>query len=271
MDFSPRVENESPPLRSTILGSFLRGRPRGTSQSHITVPEIQTESTSPRALSPGSLGHRRNLPAGGVQTTVSHNPHTNSPGLGLSHMLRRRRSAGTIATSPATATALIPIPAPAPAASQPQGPTHRIRMVPHIDSRRALRFDPITRDLREGDAPLRIGRFTDRSGLGLSAINAVGSNKLAFKSKVVSRAHAEVWADVGGKFFIKDTKSSSGTFLNHVRLSAAGDESKPFQIKDGDIVQLGVDYQGGAEDVYKSVKMRIELGREWQAAANAFK
>lgn len=147
--------------------------------------------------------------------------------------------------------------------------SHRIRLVPHLDSRRTLRFDPITRDLKDNDTPLRIGRFTDRSGIGLAAVNALNTNKLAFKSKVVSRAHAEIWAD-NGKFFIKDTKSSSGTFLNHLRLSPAGSESKPHQLKDGDIVQLGVDYQGGTEDIYKSVKIRIEVGREWQAAPNAF-
>lgn len=113
--------------------------------------------------------------------------------------------------------------------------------------------------------------------MGLAAANALSSNKLAFKSKVVSRAHAEIWVDGsqsglgGGKFYIKDTKSSSGTFLNHVRLSPANTESRPHQIKDGDILQLGVDYQGGTEDMYKSVKIRIEVGREWQAAANAFK
>jgi pSer/pThr/pTyr-binding forkhead associated (FHA) protein len=149
-------------------------------------------------------------------------------------------------------------------------PTHRIRLVPHLDSRRTLRFEPITRDLKDNDTPLRIGRFTDRSGIGLAAVNALNTNKLAFKSKVVSRAHAEIWAD-SGKFYIKDTKSSSGTFLNHLRLSPAGSESKPHQLKDGDIVQLGVDYQGGTEDIYKSVKIRIEAGREWQAAPNAFK
>lgn len=148
--------------------------------------------------------------------------------------------------------------------------THRIRLVPHLDSRRTLRFEPITRDLKDNDIPLRIGRFTDRSGIGLAAVNALNTNKLAFKSKVVSRAHAEIWAD-NSKFYIKDTKSSSGTFLNHLRLSPAGSESKPHQLKDGDIVQLGVDYQGGTEDIYKSVKIRIEVGREWQAAPNAFK
>jgi len=147
---------------------------------------------------------------------------------------------------------------------------HRIRLVPHLDSRRTLRFEPITRDLKDDDPPLRIGRFTDRAGAGLAAQNPLNSNKLAFKSKVVSRAHAEIWIE-SGKFFIKDTKSSSGTFLNHLRLAAAGHESKSFQLRDGDILQLGVDYQGGSEDIYKSVKIRVEVGREWQAAANAFK
>ena len=59
--------------------------------------------------------------------------------------------------------------------------------------------------------------------------------------------------------------------MNHVRLSPGNQESWPFQLKDGDILQLGVDYQGGAEDIYKSVKIRVEIGREWQASANAFK
>lgn len=107
--------------------------------------------------------------------------------------------------------------------------------------------------------------------MGIAALNAQNTNKLAFKSKVVSRAHAEVWCEAGGKFFIKDTKSSSGTFLNHMRLSAPNTESRAFALKDGDVLQLGVDYQGGTEEIYKCVKMRVEVGREWQAQANAFK
>ncbi|KAF7419212.1 hypothetical protein PC9H_001798 [Pleurotus ostreatus] len=286
---SPHIGTESPPLRTTILGSFLRGRPRNSSQSHINTDLARELSPSPPAQppSPGGTGHRRRPAAGGVQASASHNSASSSAGIGtgLSHMLRRRRSAGNIAT-PTTpnSTALPPAvahllgqpgisnatPAAAPSASNSNAPAHRIRLVPHLDSRRSLKFEAIGRDIREGDPPLRIGRFTDRTGLGLAAVNALGSNKLAFKSKVVSRAHAEIWAEQGGVFFIRDTKSSSGTFLNHIRLSPANSESRPFQIKDGDILQLGVDYQGGTEDIYKSVKIRIELGREWQSAANAF-
>ncbi|KAI0071678.1 SMAD/FHA domain-containing protein, partial [Panus rudis PR-1116 ss-1] len=200
-------------------------------------------------------------------------------------MLRRRRSAGALASSstpqvPAVAVARTAAAATtttnnnngtsAPVSAGALGPSHRIRLVPHLDSRRSLRFDPISRDVREGDAPLRIGRFTDRSGMGLAAANAMGSNKLAFKSKVVSRAHAEIWCEPGGKFYIKDTKSSSGTFLNHVRLSPANTESRPSELKDGDLLQLGVDYQGGTEDIYKCVKIKVEVNREWQAQANPF-
>ena len=193
-------------------------------------------------------------------------------------MLRRRRSASALASNatpqvPASvAVARTAAPATnAPPAAGPGPAQHRIRLVPHIDSRRSLRFDPICRDVREGDAALRIGRFTDRSGLGIAAANALGSNKLAFKSKVVSRAHAEIWVEAGGKFYIKDTKSSSGTFLNHVRLSPANTESRANELKDGDLLQLGVDYQGGTEDIYKCVKIRVEVGREWQAHSNPFK
>lgn len=292
MDISPHVSNpESPPLRSTVLGfgaSFLRGRPRATSQadnsqsapSHSNLqpdpgrelPSSQTRSHNGGLRAAGVQGNNSNS----VQASVSHNqagtasdsapPIATSTSLGLS-MLRRRRSAG--AANAVMSSALVSRPvAPAPSST---GAPHRIRLVPHLDSRRTLCFEAICRNVKEGDTPLRIGRFTDRSGSGLAAANTMNSNKLAFKSKVVSRAHAEIWVEAGGKFFIKDTKSSSGTFLNHMRLSPANTESKPHQIKDGDILQLGVDYQGGTEDMYKSVKIRIELGREWQAAANAFK
>src|SRR5258706_10963532 len=73
------------------------------------------------------------------------------------------------------------------------------------------------------------------------------------------------------QFFIKDTSSSSGTFLNHMRLSHAGVESRAFQLKDGDILQLGVDYQGGTEEIYRCVKIRVEMGRECQAQPQNFK
>ncbi|KAH7305119.1 hypothetical protein B0J17DRAFT_588619 [Rhizoctonia solani] len=149
------------------------------------------------------------------------------------------------------------------------GPSHRLRLVPHLDpSARTLHFEPIVRDVRSGGAVLRIGRFTDRVG---TTARQPDSTKIAFRSKVVSRAHAEIWCAPNGKFMIRDTRSSSGTFLNHTRLSAPNIESRPNELHDGDIVQLGVDYQGGTEEIYRCVKIRVEVGREWQREANEFK
>lgn len=56
--------------------------------------------------------------------------------------------------------------------------------------------------------------------------------------------------------------SSSGTFVNRARLSLAGVKSSAHEIKDGDIIQLGVDYQGGLEPMYRAVRMRLEVNRE---------
>ncbi|KAJ7621051.1 hypothetical protein FB45DRAFT_754438, partial [Roridomyces roridus] len=61
-----------------------------------------------------------------------------------------------------------------------------------------------------------------------------------FDSRVLSRQHAEVWEE-GDKIFIKDVKSSNGTFINGERLSAEGRESEPFELKSDDILEFGVD------------------------------
>ncbi|KAH9815496.1 hypothetical protein DFH28DRAFT_1082321 [Melampsora americana] len=144
---------------------------------------------------------------------------------------------------------------------------YSLRLVPHLDATRSLHFEPIERKIPSSTS-LKIGRFTDRS-LPNQEIN-LNDNRIAFKSKVVSRGHADIFTDQSGQFFIKDTKSSSGTFLNHIRLSAPGGESKPFPLRDGDVLQLGVDYQGGTEEIYRCVKMRVELNRGWQRTANNF-
>ncbi|XP_065178588.1 sarcolemmal membrane-associated protein-like isoform X2 [Sycon ciliatum] len=66
------------------------------------------------------------------------------------------------------------------------------------------------------------------------------TNNFIFDCKVLSRNHAVIWLE-DGQFFIKDTKSSNGTFVNSHRLSRTGEESAPVPLRDGDIVQFGVD------------------------------
>ena len=46
------------------------------------------------------------------------------------------------------------------------------------------------------------------------------------------------------QFYIKDTKSSNGTFVNDRRLSRSGEESAQYELKSGDIVQFGVNVEG---------------------------
>jgi pSer/pThr/pTyr-binding forkhead associated (FHA) protein len=62
-----------------------------------------------------------------------------------------------------------------------------------------------------------------------------------FDSKVLSRQHAEIWADRQGKVWIRDVKSSNGTFVNGTRLSQENRESEPHELQTGDHLELGID------------------------------
>ncbi|KAJ7594070.1 hypothetical protein C8J56DRAFT_427278 [Mycena floridula] len=83
---------------------------------------------------------------------------------------------------------------------------------------------------------VKIGRQTN-------AKTTPGERNGFFDSKVLSRQHAEVWEE-GNKIFLKDVKSSNGTFINGDRLSAEGVESEPYELKSDDIVEFGIDIVG---------------------------
>ncbi|ORX60269.1 SMAD/FHA domain-containing protein [Hesseltinella vesiculosa] len=130
-----------------------------------------------------------------------------------------------------------------------------IRLVPNLGTNtRCFVFDVIDRVL-EPNYKIKIGRYSERH---------VNSDRLSFKSKVVSRTHAEIWVDENKKVYLRDVGSSSGTFVNHVRQSPSNVASAPMELKDGDLIQLGVDYQGGWEQMYRAVKMRVEINRHQQ-------
>ncbi|CAD6910413.1 unnamed protein product, partial [Tilletia laevis] len=61
-----------------------------------------------------------------------------------------------------------------------------------------------------------------------------------FDSKVLSRTHAELWAE-NGKIYIRDLRSSNGTFINGKRLSPEGCESDAAEIKNEDLLEFGID------------------------------
>ncbi|XP_068604425.1 sarcolemma associated protein a [Brachionichthys hirsutus] len=84
------------------------------------------------------------------------------------------------------------------------------------------------------DEPVKIGRSVARC--------RPAQNNATFDCKVLSRNHALVWFDhKTSKFYLQDTKSSNGTFINSQRLSRGSEESPPCEVLSGDIIQFGVD------------------------------
>lgn len=56
-----------------------------------------------------------------------------------------------------------------------------------------------------------------------------------------------------------------------MRLSQPNMTSKLYTVKDGDIIQLGIDFRGGEEMIFRCVRIRIECNRSWQRQPNEFK
>lgn len=90
------------------------------------------------------------------------------------------------------------------------------------------------------EEPVKIGRAVAK--LRPCTDNAI------FDCKVLSRNHAAIWFE-DGKFYLKDTKSSNGTFVNNQRLSKGSEESAPKEIFSGDIIQFGVEIVESAKKV----------------------
>ena len=71
------------------------------------------------------------------------------------------------------------------------------------------------------DQAVKVGRSVARARP--SPTNAI------FDCKVLSRNHALLWYEQG-KFYLQDTKSSNGTFVNNQRLSKGSEESLPREV-----------------------------------------
>ncbi|KAJ7653772.1 SMAD/FHA domain-containing protein, partial [Mycena rosella] len=111
-------------------------------------------------------------------------------------------------------------------------------------------FFPPKRIALHPEIRVRIGRQLNQKATP-SAANGV------FESRVLSRQHAEAWIEEGDKIFIKDVKSSNGTFVNGERLSAEGVESLPFELRSDDILEFGIDIVGEhGEVVHRKVACR---------------
>ena len=100
---------------------------------------------------------------------------------------------------------------------------------------------------------LRIGRQTN-------AKTTPSQTNGYFDSKVLSRQHAEIWADRQGKIWLRDVKSSNGTFVNGTRLSAENRESEPHELREQDLLELGIDIVSEDQKtvVHHKVSARVE-------------
>ncbi|KAL2809174.1 hypothetical protein BJX63DRAFT_424015 [Aspergillus granulosus] len=93
-----------------------------------------------------------------------------------------------------------------------------------------------------------------------------------FDSKVLSRQHAEIWADRSGKIWIRDVKSSNGTFLNNQRLSPENRESDPHEIRENDTLELGIDIVSEDQKtiVHHKVSAKVEHAGIYGSVPNIF-
>ncbi|KAK4954884.1 hypothetical protein LTR10_007076 [Elasticomyces elasticus] len=189
--------------------------------------------------------------------------------LGPTPTNRRQSTTETTAVDPVTSTDM----ATSASSSTAKDSLPTIRFIPHVETRStrpSLLFTTMSRTLRTTTSIVRVGRYSERDNNNNSTTQSTSDFlPVGFKSKVVSRRHCEFWHS-NSQWYIRDVKSSSGTFLNHVRLSPPGQESRPFEVNDGDTVQLGIDFKGGEEVIFRCVKIRIECNRGWQKSLNAY-
>jgi pSer/pThr/pTyr-binding forkhead associated (FHA) protein len=89
--------------------------------------------------------------------------------------------------------------------------------------------------------------------IGRAKDGVESENSLQFSTRVVSRKHAEIIYRNG--LHIRDTGSSSGTFLNEQRLSSLMQESDLHELHSGDIIRLGDDciLNGGIFWLYSTI------------------
>ncbi|KAL8710062.1 MAG: hypothetical protein Q9220_005333 [cf. Caloplaca sp. 1 TL-2023] len=259
---TPPSQSESfPPFPTTQLPSATISE-----EQEPTQPTSPTDYSDEALLPPNPLfatlspvQSHQPIPGDGAGTSV-----VNTAIGGITRIMARHRtesrpeslqrsvSETTTSTMPATA-------APAPATNGHSHELPSIRLVPHQDpraNRPSLTFPPLARTLPSADSLIRVGRYSERDAVPNPPPNVPSAAPVGFKSKVVSRKHCEFWCK-DGQWFIRDVKSSSGTFLNHIRLSQPGVESRPFPVNDGDVVQLGIDFRGGEEMIFRCVKIRI--------------
>lgn len=223
--------------RSNSSSSIASNASSTSSNSTISASSVQTNGTSAGSSDAGSWATRKKPtrglwppgkaePATGLTTarpqavsSATSGP-TASSAISALHapMLPSQQLAN--GTAPANGTARNP--------AQPEAPAI-LHLLPMNGT-----FERKTISVPYYPDVLRIGRQTNQKTIP-TPLNGY------FDSKVLSRQHAEVWADRQGRIFIRDVKSSNGTFVNGMRLSQENKESEPRELREQDLLELGID------------------------------
>ncbi|KAJ5690080.1 E3 ubiquitin-protein ligase DMA2 [Penicillium macrosclerotiorum] len=276
------VESSTPPGPDSDQPALSRYTSAPTTSSHGLGVDTQTSSAdSSRSTPPNELiqsqSHAPSQPANAMARLRSLSAVQGRPPRNLGRITTP--DAPTSSPEPPSAGGDAPdvsgsTPVDAQSSSPPK-PKQKatIRFFPYQEtfqsSRPSLPFVPITRTLPSESCVIRVGRYSERDGIPIPNPVEPSDAPVGFKSKVVSRKHCE-FMYTNGQWHIKDVGSSSGTFLNHMRLSQPNMVSRLYSIKDGDIVQLGIDFRGGEEMIFRCVRIRIECNRSWQQQPNEF-
>ena len=220
--------------RQSSASSIASNSSTASSTSTISGTPAQTNGTS--AAEPGSWAARKKATRGLWP------PGKAEPATGLS--TARAQTANSATSGPSASLAISALHAPMlPPQPMANGTavTGGMRNQPPSELSAVLHLVPIngTFERKIITVPyypdvLKIGRQTNQKTIPTS------SNGY-FDSKVLSRQHAEVYADRQGRIFIRDVKSSNGTFVNAVRLSPENKESEPREVREQDVLELGID------------------------------
>ncbi|KAK2741297.1 hypothetical protein FQN55_008394 [Onygenales sp. PD_40] len=243
-----------------------------SSSSSRSTPSNDPEACPPTSRATDMVLHRNTTSREALvadQASLGNQSPVPSPSNSHNHTPENRSADSTHTTPKNTPEGEPSMSSPEP--KEPRSPTIKFYAYqdPHHNSRPSLPFTTTSRTLPLITSIIRVGRYSERDGVPIHNPTEPSDAAVGFKSKVVSRRHCE-FSFVNGQWHIRDVGSSSGTFLNHMRLSQPNLTSRLYAVRDGDILQLGIDFRGGEEMIFRCVRIRIECNRTWQQKANEF-
>ncbi|KAH8240305.1 hypothetical protein KR032_010065 [Drosophila birchii] len=178
--------------------------------------------------------------------------NANSVGVGVPSTVSLFNSLGRLREPPAAPDCGSLLISPGPANTGLESTSGEAKIVLHCEAK-SHKFE--TRSiLLQANQECKVGRLIAKS--------KASENNAIFDCKVLSRNHAMLWYTADGRFWVKDTKSSNGTFINDNKLG-----NDPAELHYGDSVKFGVEVvENSRQEVHGCIIARVTLflpdGRE---------